>query len=831
MIKLEKKLKNSNTLFKNEYLVNQYYALAIIGVPTITEKGLPINLSVLKHFDNLYQNDQKLKDLFDINYGFYCEITKNFEIKFGEKHFDKYIVCAHLAIITGKLDLFEYLLTVHSDKIDCDKSVLEIETKISTKKNYIEFGEYCRYSPREIDNVYHLAIKCDALEIVKYLENKFDYEPDIANNDDYTPLELAIMYNRLNVLKHFLENHLETVKKTIHENLIEEHWNENGRFEYAIDYCAKESSFKIFEYLCSDSPLKVDGFFEKIINSNDKSAKFSFFSELMLGTIENKKNPSFFFKFIKKYSQIIKDLYDESNKEFIKKSYMLAIEEERADVLLYFNKRYPKFTYSDLIDTENIKHNLLFYTIKCSDDLKVLSCIENLLERSGSLISQMKYTTDNEVNIYHWTCKNGRLNIVKYLDRRYKKIIDPIRDKFIKKSCDAYCCAAVSCNTELLDYLSDTFNWDYNKGYFSPYKLACFNGFFNVVLYLDQKYGNQVKRDGYSTTDKNSAIELTCKLDKLYIFKYLEDRYFDVVESCQKRTNLLNIAAKNNSRRIFKYIYEKYVDKINIREKTNGQNVLHLSLVNITDVYYPKYSICIYQYLLTKEWDLFEKTEDGRDAFLCSIQSGNLKLIEDIQKLMIKIKENWNVYVRDYNNMDAYLIAATYGHVHVMKMLEKKHRWIIDVKDSNGFDAYLTAAYNHKLSVMKYLEDTHKWDENTVNNKGIDVFDVVHSKDRYNEEEKKEVLNHISRRKVESLFKESEIEFNSKCLICMCELENDSKYVKCVNEHSMHLDCMIENVIENEKITSYLTKPSSKCPYCKDHISQRYFIYKIDKSV
>ena len=37
---------------------------------------------------------------------------------------------------------------------------------------------------------------------------------------------------------------------------------------------------------------------------------------------------------------------------------------------------------------------------------------------------------------------------------------------------------------------------------------------------------------------------------------------------------------------------------------------------------------------------------------------------------------------------DAYLLASIYGHLEIMKYLEKEHNWDIHVKNNYGNDAY-----------------------------------------------------------------------------------------------------------------------------------------------
>lgn len=44
-----------------------------------------------------------------------------------------------------------------------------------------------------------------------------------------------------------------------------------------------------------------------------------------------------------------------------------------------------------------------------------------------------------------------------------------------------------------------------------------------------------------------------------------------------------------------------------------------------------------------------------------------------------------------------------------MKYLEKKHNWDIYVQNIHENDAYLIASKNYRLHIMKYLDNEHNW--------------------------------------------------------------------------------------------------------------------------
>jgi ankyrin repeat protein len=70
----------------------------------------------------------------------------------------------------------------------------------------------------------------------------------------------------------------------------------------------------------------------------------------------------------------------------------------------------------------------------------------------------------------------------------------------------------------------------------------------------------------------------------------------------------------------------------------------------------------------------------------------------------------FNIYIKDNDGDDAYLLAASSGQLKVMEFLENKG-FDIYIKNKDGDDAYLSAVHNGRLEVMNFLE-----------NKGFDIY-------------------------------------------------------------------------------------------------------------
>ena len=103
-----------------------------------------------------------------------------------------------------------------------------------------------------------------------------------------------------------------------------------------------------------------------------------------------------------------------------------------------------------------------------------------------------------------------------------------------------------------------------------------------------------------------------------------------------------------------------------------------------------------------------------------TIKNFEISSLNDFLKAIIKDKT-----ILEYKNFygsDAYLLASRYGHLEIMKYLEKEHNWDIHVKNKNGYNAYLLASLNGHLEIMKYLENEHNWDIHVKNNNGNDAY-------------------------------------------------------------------------------------------------------------
>ena len=151
-----------------------------------------------------------------------------------------------------------------------------------------------------------------------------------------------------------------------------------------------------------------------------------------------------------------------------------------------------------------------------------------------------------------------------------------------------------------------------------------------------------------------------------------------------------------------------------------------------------------------------------------TIKNFEISSLNDFLKAIIRDKT-----ILEYKNifgMDVYLYASKYGHLEIMKYLEKEHNWDIHVKNDGGQVAYLLASVYGRLEIMKYLEKEYNWDIHVENIWGKDAYFYGNNKIRKHLDElyKKEKEEKYSNLKEEL---KREKEKNSK-------LEEELKQIK-----------------------------------------------------
>ena len=355
--------------------------------------------------DKLYESNENINKHFDINYECLCNFTDKFE--FGEKDIKyKYTPCA-FAISHGNIALLEYL--EKHNNIDLKK---EIKGNTDEEvREYFKYGEdnYGELSYYGEGDSYHIAATHGHINIMKYLEDKHNWDICSFSYLEYSVYITAIYAKQLDILKYLEINHL--------DKMAECH---NDECEYncsdLVVISIKNNSLDILKFLCNESRLIGNNYLYRI-NVDDgnkyKNLKYCLSNAIQWGNYE--------------IIDYINKIYEERGGKTM--FYDLAIFNKKPKVLEFYHNKYPDKTIEFFMqDSDTEYDNMYFNAIRiCKGDVNTLLQIEKVLKRNNSLQDCLKHISKKGYNIYHVACRYGILDYVKYLDKEYKDIIDPIR--------------------------------------------------------------------------------------------------------------------------------------------------------------------------------------------------------------------------------------------------------------------------------------------------------------------------------------------------------------------------------------------------------------------
>ena len=186
---------------------------------------------------------------------------------------------------------------------------------------------------------------------------------------------------------------------------------------------------------------------------------------------------------------------------------------------------------------------------------------------------------------------------------------------------------------------------------------------------------------------------------------------------------------------------------------------------------------------------LEETGSEDSDAYQCAAEGGHLHVLQYLEE-----KHNWDIYTKDENGANPYMIAANFGHLDLMKYFESKNYEIYQV-DKDGWDAYIYAASGGHVHIMKHLEDTHNWNIHVRGSDGKSAFTFVSLSDKH-----ENVREHLNKKILDENFtiKNNPVATNT-CHICEKKFKNNDIYLKCTKGHMIHKKCYIDVKKENCK--------------------------------
>ena len=312
------------------------------------------------------------------------------------------------------------------------------------------------------------------------------------------------------------------------------------------------------------------------------------------------------------------------------------------------------------------------------------------------------------------------------------------------------------------------------------YLLSAKLGKLDILKFIEKKLSWNRKS---KNREGNNAFLVAIKNNQKEIVKYLsssQPHYFNANNKNNRKNSPYIVALKSGCVEMIEYIESIHTPYIGII--TSGNYNIFMNAIKSCSLDVIKY---IYNKKTWTKEELLQRNHNGEDAFLLSVRCGNVEIMRYVlkkyrsvfgklktheykvcessvnrangrkkphprrtsinpdQKICNGVSNNqkWSIYIRKHNLNDAYLLAACYGKLDILKCLDTELKWKIydkcnDYKiNKNGHNAYLAAAANGHVEVMKYLEQTHDWDIHTklsYSRYGLDAYIIAKRRGKNN---------------------------------------------------------------------------------------------------
>ena len=177
-----------------------------------------------------------------------------------------------------------------------------------------------------------------------------------------------------------------------------------------------------------------------------------------------------------------------------------------------------------------------------------------------------------------------------------------------------------------------------------------------------------------------------------------------------EKSNVFIMAAGKNNFNLVKYYWEDELFNFNINYHNNVGHSVHKLAIREGNYEMIKFLEAIPELNIKTAISsrIFSCEERGSDAFLFAACYGHL----EIMKYLID-KYDWDINVENEYEMTAYQLAAQKGHLHIIKFfdeLDDPGNNNIKYCECDGMNPYLSAAQSGHFHIIKYFDS--KYDDN-----------------------------------------------------------------------------------------------------------------------
>ena len=324
--------------------------------------------------------------------------------------------------------------------------------------------------------------------------------------------------------------------------------------------------------------------------------------------------------------------------------------------------------------TKRTKYNWApVHAAACGGFVDVLGC---LVTRGADILAE-----DNDgYSVLHIAAQQGEINTIRYLIHAYPKLLH----RKDNKGLNVVYHAAKSGHTDvfkiLLELGSDVSVC--NSMGQNSFHIACINGHLDIVSVLldKRKYLLEVKDKALWT-----AAHYACLYGHLSVLQLLVKHGTDLMAVTFEGYTALHIACEEGYAVIVEYLLKEFPNLLRLKTKLPDPSVLAIQSDH-HDV----------AALLTND---VEETngQQGRSSLFTACKIGN---INSVRKVLINMPEL--LRLRDNNKANAAYVAASYGHLTILKLLKDQG---LDVMccNNNGQTALHIACQEGHKDVARYI--------------------------------------------------------------------------------------------------------------------------------
>ncbi|XP_055999742.1 uncharacterized protein LOC125656545 [Ostrea edulis] len=348
-------------------------------------------------------------------------------------------------------------------------------------------------------------------------------------------------------------------------------------------------------------------------------------------------------------------------------------------------------TYPDLLHSvDNDGWNAALYAAR-GGNVKILQLLaDNEVD--------VKHKANNGWNILHAACRNGELEMSRYIIQTYPHLLHSVDND----GWNAALYAARGGNVKILQLLADNevdVKHKANNGW-NILHAACRNGELEMSRYIIQTYPDLLH--SVDNAGWNAALHASGG-GNVKILQLLADNEVDVKHKDNDGWNILYAACRNGELEMSRYIIQTYPDLLHSVHNDGWNAALHASGGG---------NVKILQLLADNEVDVKHKDNDGWNILYVACGNANLEMSRYIIQTYPDL-----LHSVDNDGWNAALFAAERGNVNILQLLADNE---VDVKHkaNNGWNILHAACRNGELEMSRYIIQTYPALLHSVDNDG-----------------------------------------------------------------------------------------------------------------